>query len=280
MRRVARGGANGYDRAMFFWVSKIFGVVSNPANMVLILLCLGTVLLWTRWRRGARWIITLTTLAALAVATLPMVTWPIVALENRFQVSPALPAEVDGIISLGGIVNQFISAARGQTSVGAGAERLTEFALLARRYPAAKLVFTGGSGNLFKQDLKEADYLRPFLDKLGLAGRDVIFEDQSRNTFENAVFSKRLVEPAADEVWVLITSAMHMPRAVGVFRQAGWNVIAYPVSFATDGRYPTAFAFSLGRGMGNTSRWLHEWLGLVVYWLTGRSDRLFPGPGG
>ena len=280
MPRVARCGANVYDRTMFFWASKIFGVVIQPANFLLIVLCLGAVLLWTRWRRGARWIITLTALAALAMATLPVVTWPIVALENRFQVSPALPAKVDGIITLGGIVNQFISAARGRTSVGPGAERLTEFALLARRYPTAKLVFTGGSGNLFKQDLKEADYLRPFLDKLGLSGRDVIFENQSRNTFENAVFSKRLAEPAPDEVWVLITSAMHMPRAVGVFRQAGWNVIAYPVSFATDGRYQTALEFNLGRGLGNTTRWLHEWLGLVAYWLTGRSDSLFPGPGG
>lgn len=265
---------------MFFWASKIFGIVIQPANVLLILLCLGAVLLWTRWRRGARWIVTVTALAAFALATLPVATWPIVVLENRFQVSPVLPAEVDGIITLGGIVNQFISAARGQTSVGPGAERLTEFALLARRYPAARLVFTGGSGDLFKQDLKEADYLRPFLDKLGLAGRDVIFEDQSRNTFENAVFSKRLVEPAADEVWVLITSAMHMPRAVGVFRQAGWKVIAYPVSFATDGRYQTEFQFSLGRGLGNTTRWLHEWMGLAAYWLTGRSDSLFPGPGG
>ena len=280
MTRVARCGANVYDRTMFFWASKIFGVVIQPANFLLIVLCLGTVLLWTRWRRSARWIITLTVLAALSLATLPIVTWPIVVLENRFQVSPALPAKIDGVLTLGGIVNQFVSKARGRTSIGPGAERLTEFALLARRYPSARLVFTGGSGFLFKQGLKEADYLRPFLDELGLSGRDVIFEDQSRNTFENAVFSKRLVNPAPDEVWVLITSAVHMPRAVGVFRQAGWNVIAYPVSFMTDGRYQTEFGFSLGRGTGHSSRWLHEWIGLVVYWLTGRSDSLFPGPGG
>jgi len=255
-------------------------MVIEPSNILLVLLCLGAVLLWTRWRRAARWIITGSALAAFALATLPMATWPIVVLENRFQASPELPAKVNGIISLGGIVNQFISAARGQTSVGPGAERLTEFALLARRYPTAKLVFTGGSGNPFKQELKEADYLRPFLDKLGLSGRDVIFEDQSRNTVENAVFSKRLVNLAPDEVWVLITSAMHMPRAVGVFRQAGWNVIAYPVSFATDGRYQMKFKFSLGRGLGNMTRWLHEWIGLLAYWLTGRSDSLFPGPDG
>ena len=280
MRRVAWRGASVYDWGVFFWASKMFGVVVQPANTLLIVLCLGAVLLWTRWRRGARWIVTLTALAAFALATLPVVTWPIVALENRFQVSPPLPAKVDGIISLGGIVNQFVSKARGQTSVGPGAERLTEFARLARRYPAAKLVFTGGSGSLLNQGLKEADFLRPFLDKLGLSGRDVIFENQSRNTFENAVFSKRLVEPAPDEGWVLITSAIHIPRAVGVFRQAGWNVIAYPVSFMTEGRYQTDLRFNLGRGMGHTTIWLHEWVGLVVYWLTGRSDSLFPGPGG
>jgi uncharacterized SAM-binding protein YcdF (DUF218 family) len=265
---------------MFFWASKIFGVVIKPTNILLIVLCVGAALLWTRWRRGARWIITVTALIALALAILPVATWPIVALENRFQGSPTLPEKVDGIISLGGIVNQFISKARGQTSVGPGAERLTEFAALAGRYPSAKLVFTGGSGSLFKQELKEADFLRPFLDKLGLSGREVIFEDQSRNTFENALFSKRLVKPAPGEVWVLITSAIHIPRAVGVFRQAGWNVIAYPVSFATEGLYQTDLRFSLGLGMGHTSIWLHEWVGLVAYWLTGRSDSLFPGPDG
>ena len=280
MPRVAPRGTSVYDRGMFFWASKIFGFLIQPVNILLVVLCVGAALLWTRWRRGARSIIMVTALIALALATLPVVMWPIVALENRFQGSPTLPEKVDGIISLGGIVNQFISKARGQTSVGPGAERLTEFAALAGRYPSAKLVFTGGSGNLFKQELKEADFLRPFLDKLGLSGREVIFENQSRNTFENALFSKRFVEPTPDEVWVLITSAMHMPRAVGVFRQAGWNVIAYPVSYATDGRYDTVFDFNLGRGLGNTTRWLHEWVGLVAYWLTGRSDSLFPGPDG
>lgn len=264
---------------MFFTLSKVFGVLANPFAVVLILLCLGVVLLWTPWRRAGRGVLTLTVLAGLAMATLPMVSeWPLMVLENRFPSNPELPARVDGIITLGGVVNQYLSAARGQTAVGPGAERLTEFADLARRYPKARLIFTGGSGNLLRQDLKEADYLRPMLDSLGLAGRQVIFENQSRNTYENALFSKRLVNPAPGEVWVLVTSAVHTARSVGTFREVGWNVIGYPVDFETTGEFETALQFNFGRGMGHTSRWLHEWLGLFFYWITDRSNALFPAP--
>lgn len=262
---------------MFFTLSKVLGVLVNPADLVLILLCLGGILLWTPWRRAGRRLATLTILAGLAMATLPMVSeWPLVVLENRFPAEPALPERVDGVITLGGIVDQYVSKARAQTSVGPGAERLTEFAALARRYPAARLVFTGGSGRLFSQELKEADYLRPLLDELGLAGRDVIFENQSRNTYENALFSKRLVNPAPDEVWVIVTSAAHTPRSIGAFREVGWNVIAKPVDYATTGEFDAALQFNFGRGMGHTHRWLHEWFGLFFYWITDRSSALFP----
>jgi uncharacterized SAM-binding protein YcdF (DUF218 family) len=104
-------------------------------------------------------------------------------------------------------------------------------------------------------------------------------EAQSRDTAENAVFAKRLIAPKPGERWLLVTSAFHMPRAIGAFRQAGFPVEAYPVNYRTDGWEDLwVFSGSLMGGTGGTDKAVHEWLGLFAYWVTGRTPVLFPGP--
>ena len=199
-------------------------------------------------------------------------------LENRFPIMKNLPSKVDGIIALGGVVNQFVTQARGQVSIGGAAERLTEFAKLAKLYPEAKAVFTTGSGSLTKQDLKEADFIPPVLENLGLERSRVIYENQSRNTYENAIFSKALLKPDTNEKWILVTSAFHMPRSISVFRKIGWNVIPYPVDFSMTGEAPEVISFSPTVGLSRFSSALHEWVGLFVYYFTDRSSEIFPKP--
>ena len=264
---------------MFFIVSKVAWFIVNPGNLLLIVLGLGGCLLWTRWRRAGRWLVSLAVLAALAMATLPLGTRLYLPLENRFPVAGDLPERIDGIIALGGVVDQFVTVARGQVALGGTAERLTEFAALARRYPDARLVFTGGSGDLVRQGVKEADVLRPFFDVLGLDAERILFENQSRNTYENAVVTFGLVKPKPGERWILVTSAFHMPRAVGCFRRVGWRVIPYPVDFNFEGDETFELAFDLAGGINAFAGGLHEWLGLTFYWLTGKTDTFFPAPG-
>ena len=263
---------------MFFVVSKVAWFIVNPGNLLLIMLGLGGWLLWTRWRRAGRWLVSLAVLAALAMATLPLGTRLYLPLENRFPVAADLPERIDGIIALGGVVNQFVTQARGQVALGGAVERLTEFAALARRYPDARLVFTSGSGDLFRQDVKEADVLGPFLDVLGLDRGRILFENQSRNTYENAVVTFGLVKPKPGERWILITSAFHMPRAVGCFRRAGWRVIPYPVDFNFRGDETFDVSFDFAGGITSFAGGVHEWLGLTVYWLTGKTDTFLPAP--
>jgi uncharacterized SAM-binding protein YcdF (DUF218 family) len=151
---------------------------------------------------------------------------------------------------------------------------------LATRYPDARLVFTGGSGNLFRPDLSESRVIRPVFAQLGV-GERVLYEGRSRNTFENAELTAELVDPKPDEVWVVVTSAFHMPRAVGCFRSVGWQVIPYPADHRTDGDanwWPPQIAF--GANLRHLDLAAHEWLGLVAYRLTGRSNALFPRPDG
>ncbi len=261
---------------MFFILSKVLWFLTDPGNLVLILLTIGTVLLWTPWRRGGRRLVLLSTLAFILLAVFPVGAIMLQTLENRIPAPTQLPERVGGVIVLGGMVDQFVSRARGQASMGGAVERLTEFAALARRYPDAKLIFTGGSGNLLNQQDKEADYVEPFLHSLGMDTANVVFESESRNTYENAVLSKRLVSIAPDEPWILVTSAFHMPRALGVFRQAGWPVIPYPVDYGTTGTMELEPTFNLLGGVGNGSVALHEWLGLTFYYLTGRTNTLYP----
>jgi uncharacterized SAM-binding protein YcdF (DUF218 family) len=123
----------------------------------------------------------------------------------------------------------------------------------------------------------EADVVRRIFARLGLDVTKIIFEDQSRNTWENAVFSHELLKPTRQERWLLITSARHMPRAVGVFRKVGWNVIAFPIDFATDEELRFNPEFGLGANITYVSEAFKEWLGLLAYYLMGRTTTLFPG---
>ena len=158
------------------------------------------------------------------------------------------------------------------------AERVTDAVGLALRYPNARIVFSGGNANLFSGP-SEADFAVSFFESLGVPRDRITLETQSRNTAENAVFTKRLIAPKPGERWLLVTSAYHMPRAIGAFRQAGFPVEAYPVNYQTAGWEDLwVFSGSLMGGIGGTDQAVHEWLGLFAYWVTGRIPVLFPGP--
>ncbi len=264
---------------MQFVLSKVLWFVVNPGNMLLMFLCIGLWLLWTRWWRWGRWLVTLVAVAGVLLTVIPVGNWLLGFLEDRFSAISEPPARVDGVIVLGGVVNPVMTKARGQVSVGSGVERLLAMARLAKRYPKARIIFTGGSGSLLHQDLKEAHAISPLLKQLGVDPARVIFEDQSRNTAENAEFSLRLAKPKPPENWLLVTSAFHMPRAVGCFRKAGWNVVPYPVDYATYGETAAPLRFDFAKGMRSLEIAMHEYLGLIFYWLDGKTDSLFPSPG-
>jgi uncharacterized SAM-binding protein YcdF (DUF218 family) len=149
--------------------------------------------------------------------------------------------------------------------------------ILAHRYPQAKLVFTGGSGAIEQGVSNEAEFARILLEQLGVPPDRVIFENTSRTTWENAVNSYALVKPRQDEHWILVTSASHMPRAVGVFRKIGWPVLPWPVGYQSRDRL-TDHPQSMGRKLEVLDWAVHEWIGLAAYYLQGKTSALFPSP--
>ena len=263
---------------MFFPLSKILWVFIDPGNVLIFCLLSGVILSWTRWRRAARWLLSGTALFALLLAIAPVGETLILKLENRFPRVVALPDEVEGIIVLGGVIDQFVSKDRGAIAINGAVERLTEFAKLARKYPRARLVFSGGSGVLRDQSLKEAHFVIPVIKDLGINKHRIVLEDQSRNTYENALFSKKIVQPSDEGQWILITSAFHMPRATGVFRKTGWEIIPYPVDYHMKYDGESGMRFDFRSGVNRLASAMHEWTGLTFYWFSGYMNELFPGP--
>jgi len=265
--------------SLFFVLSKTIGVMLIPTNFLIGVGLLGVVLLVTRFARLGRKLM-VASIVLLAIAGFsPVGNWLLYSLESRFPPWNPAHGAPDGIIVLGGSIDIGLSVAHDEPVVRNAADRIITVAALARQYPNARIVFTGGSANLISNKAKEADYASALFESLGIAKTRLTMERQSRNTQENAEFTKKIVMPKPGERWLLVTSGYHMPRSVGLFRKAGFAVEAYPVDWRVGGRSDLlAFSTIAGEGLARTDLGLREWIGLVAYWATGKIDDLFPGP--
>jgi uncharacterized SAM-binding protein YcdF (DUF218 family) len=266
---------------VFFIASKIFWMLASPIGVLLFGALVGVVLCYGRHYRFGRGLALAAILILLAAATLPLRAVLLAPLENRFPQPPADMEPPYGIIVLGGAISDPVSAARGQTVFDEGGERITEAVVLAGRFPQARIVYTGGTNSVIGGTSSEALRARDLMAQLGVAPDRVTIEDKARNTDENARFTAAIVHPEPWQRWVVVTSAFHMPRAMGVFEKAGFHPIAYPVSFYTVGTRFDDFRLVLDpeRNLRTFQLALHEWVGLAAYYATGRIDHLFPGPG-
>ena len=258
---------------MLFVVSKIIGFFAIPSNLVISIGVIGLFLLLTRFARAGRRLAfaSLLLLAILGISPLGN--------EERFPAWDPAAGPPAGIVVLGGSLSPHVSAARNVVALNEAAERLTVAAELALRYPHARILFSGGSGALIFGEGAEAEFAVRVFESFGIPRGRVILEDRSRNTLENAILSKDLARPQPGERWLLVTSAYHMARAIGIFRKAGFDVEPYPVDWRTDGNGDALRPFpTVGDGLRRTDTAVREWAGLLAYWLMGMSSALFPGP--
>ena len=253
-----------------YFLSKAFWFLARPGNLVLLVILIGTLVAWVRPAKSGR--IWLTALSALLlfVAFAPVYTWIARPLEYRFPPVPSLPAEIDGILVLGGLSNERVADHTGLLTIGGGAERIMIAAALARRHPAAQLVIAGRG--------EDHPTVATWFSDIGIDDSRIVYESESRNTFENAFLAHRKVQPGPNEVWLLVTSAQHMPRAVGVFRKIGWSVLPYPVDYQTAEIELLADYQDVATNLAQIGVAFKEWVGLVAYYAMDRTDELFPGP--
>jgi uncharacterized SAM-binding protein YcdF (DUF218 family) len=260
-----------------FALSKILQVIIEPDAACVILLAISTTILWWRPRVG-RWLVSGVAALILISSILPVGAWLLLPLENRFprlHINTMQPPV--GIVVLGGGVQTAIANERGTMALNQYGERITTMVILAHRFPSARVVYTGGRASIRGKLPAETSVLAPYLPLLGIAPERVVLETQSRNTFENAIYTKRAVQPRPGDRWLLVTSAAHMPRSMGVFRAAGWDLIPFPVDYQTTGKEYLP-------GFSPVPIWqqlrlaVHEYIGLVTYYVSGYTSTLFPGP--
>jgi uncharacterized SAM-binding protein YcdF (DUF218 family) len=264
---------------MFFYLSKIFWLLVQPINLVGILLVLAFAAHLFGWRRFAFFTV------AKALIVLVLAAWTSLGalllhpLEDRFTRPDPAPEQIAGIIVLGGGFEGSVNLARGGYELNASGDRFVEAAVLARRYPQARVVVTGGTGTLVLEGEGDGDTAPRLLTALGVAPERLVLENRSRDTYENAVFTRELVQPKSGEIWLLVTSAFHMPRSMALFRKAGFDVVPWPTDYKTAGNETPGLAQdNVHDSLQNTAIAIREWIGLFAYWMTGRIDTVFPAP--
>jgi uncharacterized SAM-binding protein YcdF (DUF218 family) len=264
---------------VFFVLSKVFWFVAQPLNLAIFLLLAGLLAGLFRRRRLAATGAVLGTVILVLSAWTSLGAMMLTPLEERFQRPATVPDRIDGIVVLGGGLEGGINLARGGYEVNSGGDRFVEAAVLARRFPDARILLSGGSGELLLPGDLDADTAARFLTALGVSPERLILENKSRNTAENAEFSKAMVNPQPGENWLLVTSGFHMPRSVGLVRKVGFPVIPWPADYRTSGQEGIGlFRDNPLDSLEITTTAVREWIGLTAYWLSGRIDTLFPGP--
>lgn len=254
-----------------FIASKILDLLAQPMWWSIVLLLIACLIMRRRPVLGHR--LTLTALAGLLfIGWMPIPELGIRQLENGYpEFSPQadLSAYAGAIVLGGGTASGYVAQAHIQPLMTDAAERLTASVTMIRRNPQLRIVYTGGEGELLGTGPSEAERARMFFDSMGLPRQQVVYESVSHNTYENAVLTAQL--PGMDKTrrWLLVTSAFHMPRSMATFTKAGWNVSAYPVDFRTGTGTPWT-CYSLRDGVISWQLLLHEWLGLLIYRITGR----------
>jgi uncharacterized SAM-binding protein YcdF (DUF218 family) len=266
---------------MSFYLAKIVWLVATPSNLFTLALLTGLVLTAAGLARAGRRLVIFGGGALLVGGLSPLANVVLGPLESRFpEWNSGLGQAPHGIVILGGAVDADVSSRRGHPlELNEAGDRILALIELARRFPDARLVSSGGAGTLIGSAATEADEIKKKIARYGVDPARVIVENRSRTTAENATETRALVGPKPGERWLIVTSAWHMPRAIGVFRRAGFEAEAYPVDYRTSG--PDSVLRPFGEASSGLRRLdisTREWVGLIGYRLAGRTDALFPAP--
>ncbi|WP_275787345.1 YdcF family protein [Pararhizobium gei] len=260
-----------------FLVSKVLWLLAQPLSLIFLLFIASFVAGAAGWRKFRGF-------PAGLAATLFFLTLftsgggvLLQRLEVRIARPAHLPPDLSCIIILGGAFENEVIAGRGGTEFNQAADRFIEGAKLAIAFPGAKILVSGGDGSFSGDYQGDAQASLAFFSTFGIAPERIIREAQSRTTFENVSNTRQLLEQNGLAGCILITSAFHMPRSVGLFRKLGIAVTPWPVDYRTSGRLTLGLDFSqpsLNAQLTTTA--IREWTGLAVYYASGRTHRLFP----
>jgi uncharacterized SAM-binding protein YcdF (DUF218 family) len=265
--------------SIFFVFSKVIHILIEPLNWLLILIALALLLLLLCKNHLVRRALTIALSLGFFIGYMPTSQLAMRTLENsvpQTTLTPELLGKVGGVLILGGAIEGgAITRDRGEISIGSAAERVMKSFQMLRQYPDLPFIFSGYSGRLLPQGISEADAFKQLLQEQGLGNHPGYFESQSRNTYENMVYSKKIIDGLAEKEgtpvkpWLLITSASHMLRSVQVAHKQGLDVLPVLVDYQTSNSY-SWHRFGLVEGGDQWNRLIHELVGMAAYWITGK----------
>tara|TARA_B100000965_G_scaffold228478_1_gene191239 strand:- start:2405 stop:3187 length:783 start_codon:yes stop_codon:yes gene_type:complete len=260
---------------MSFFLSKFLWYFFNPFALFIFIFCIGFIFLIFKKYKISTYILSIALFCILMISIFPIGKFGIYLLEKEFHFKQVYPDKIDGILILSGATDPYLSKEYNSIELNSSAERLTESIFLINKYKKAKIVFSGGSGYLRYPNLDHAKVARKFFNKMNVNNKKIIYENKSRNTYENIVFSKKIAEPKKDEVWLLVTSASHMKRAILISQKQQWVFIPYPVDFNQPQNVSLRPSMNFLSNLVSFQKAFHEWLGLYSYYLLGRIDKFF-----
>lgn len=261
-------------------VSGFVSVVTTPSSLFLTLSLAGLACLAAGFRRGALVSLTPGLVGVLAFGVTSLSEVLIAPLVARFPPVDLASAEAPfGLIVLGAGLNEVYASHTGvPLELEEGGEAVQVAALLARRYPEARTIVSGGGSAWAPPPLRAADGMRRVLMELGVPAERIRIDAGSQTTIQRVENTLRLVGTDRDRTWWVITPAHRMPRVIGVYRHLGFDPVPYPIDFQRMPPFSLTYLYGLTDGFALTDAGAKEWLGLTLYDLTGKTDTLFPGP--
>jgi uncharacterized SAM-binding protein YcdF (DUF218 family) len=269
--------------SLFFITSKIVQFLIEPLNLIFLATLLAWFFLIIRKPALTNRLLAFAAIGFLGVGYMPIPESLIRILENAVP-KPSIqnlnPDQFAGIIILGGAIEgEDVAVDHGEISLKSSAERVTKGLELIRKYPDKPFIFSGFSGRVNPRGISEADAFNQLIQEQGLGditNATAFYENQSRNTYENAVYSKKIIDaiyPQSPDQqlkpWLLVTSASHMYRSLKIFEKQGIAVIAVPVDYQTANTLQWR-EFDLTEGAFLWNKLLHEYIGIAAYQLTGK----------
>ncbi len=261
---------------LFFISSKILWLIISPENLIVIALFATFILFLSKKLRLAKKFFYVTSSTIFIIALFPIGSWLIYPLETQFPAHPNLPEKIDGIILLGGSFNTSSSQAWGKVQTNNFADRIHSFIALKYKYPNAKAIFTGGIASVNSTYPTEAFFAQKLFNDMGLEDEQILYESKARNSYENIIYAKRLALPKQGENWIVVSSAFHLPRTVGIFCQQNWPIIPYPADFHSNPDSMFMPELNLSDNLNLLNYAIHEWIGLIAYHLTGKTTEWLP----
>ncbi len=260
---------------MSFYLSKILWTILNPFNLFIFLYLFSFILYFFTLKKLSTVFFLLNFLFLFSISLFPIGNFLIHIIEKEFHTDIDIPDKLDGILIIGGASNALMFKEYNQINLNDSAERLVESVNIINKFNTSKVIFSGGSGIINRPDLDHSQVAKSFYKKMGVDTNRIIFENNSRNTYENIVFSKKIADPKKNEKWLVITSASHMKRTLLIAEKNNWNMIPYAVDFKNVKNFKLLPNLKLLSNLNSFQYGVHEWIGLISYYLMGRTTKIF-----